>query len=121
MPVVRIQLREKFAKLRLIHLLCARKIDGPEMRHAQATGAAQIMDKEKRSERPLRRDTAQRKAAIDAATYNAMETLHDGTSILIRAIRPDDKDRLVEHARGPSPESVNHRFMPFKRNLSEDT
>ncbi len=48
-----------------------------------------------------------------------METLHDGTPILIRAIRPDDKERLVENARGLSPESIYHRFMSIKRKLSE--
>jgi len=59
-------------------------------------------------------------AAIEAASYIAREILQDGTVITIRAIRPDDKERLLEHARGLSPESVYHRFMAFKRDLSVD-
>jgi hypothetical protein len=42
----------------------------------------------------------------DAATHCVQETLRDGSGVLIRAIRSDDKDRLREHARGLSSESV---------------
>jgi hypothetical protein len=48
------------------------------------------------------------------------EVLRDGGTILIRAIRPDDKDRLREHSRGLSTQSVYHRFMFHKRDLSDD-
>ena len=48
------------------------------------------------------------------------ETVRDGGAIVIRAIRPDDKERLREHARGLSPESVYHRFMVYKRELSDE-
>jgi GNAT superfamily N-acetyltransferase len=46
--------------------------------------------------------------------------MRDGSAILIRAIKPDDKDRLREHARGLSTESVYHRFMGYKRALTDD-
>ena len=59
-------------------------------------------------------------AIIEAATYIAREILRDGTAITIRAIRPDDKERLHDHARALSPESVYHRFMSFKRDLTAD-
>jgi GNAT superfamily N-acetyltransferase len=56
----------------------------------------------------------------DPATYCVQEALHDGTAITIRAIRPGDKDRLREHSYGLSRESVHHRFMAYKRALSDD-
>jgi GNAT superfamily N-acetyltransferase len=58
--------------------------------------------------------------AFDSTTYSAGEILRDGSSIEIRAIRPDDKERLVEHAKRLSPESVYHRFMSYKRDLSAE-
>ena len=48
------------------------------------------------------------------------ETVRDGGAIVIRAISCDDKERLREHARGLSPESVYHRFMVYKRDLSDE-
>jgi GNAT superfamily N-acetyltransferase len=48
------------------------------------------------------------------------ETVRDGGAIVIRAIRPDDKERLREHARGLSTESVYRRFLTYKRDLSDD-
>lgn len=59
-------------------------------------------------------------AAFDAATYWVQDALRDGSAILIRTIKPDDKDRLREHARGLSTESVYHRFMGYKRALTDD-
>jgi GNAT superfamily N-acetyltransferase len=52
-----------------------------------------------------------RKYAVDAA-------LRDGGSIRIRAITPDDQDRLHDHFRGLSQQSIYFRFMGFKRDLS---
>jgi GNAT superfamily N-acetyltransferase len=65
-------------------------------------------------------DRSARPAAFDPASYRVDETLLDSIPILIRAIRPDDKDRLREHGRGLSRESVYHRFMAYRRDLSED-
>ena len=59
-------------------------------------------------------------AGFDAAKYRVEEMLRDGGTILIRAIQPGDKERLREHARGLSTESVYHRFMGYKRALTDD-
>lgn len=56
---------------------------------------------------------------FNPAGYCVRETLRDGDAILIRAIRPEDKDRLREHAHGLSRESVYHRFFGYKRDLTE--
>jgi len=42
----------------------------------------------------------------------------DGGAIRIRAIRPDDQERLHDHFRGLSGQSVYFRFMGIKRDLS---
>ena len=57
---------------------------------------------------------------FNPASYRVEDTDRDGGAIVIRAIRPDDKERLREHARGLSSESVYHRFMAYKRELSEE-
>jgi GNAT superfamily N-acetyltransferase len=54
-----------------------------------------------------------RKYCVDA-------TMLDGTGVRIRAIRPDDQERLHEHFRGLSEQSVYFRFMGLKRDLSPD-
>src|SRR5215469_11266882 len=56
---------------------------------------------------------------IDAVNYSALEILRDGTTILIRAIRPDDKQRLLQHFQGLSAQSVYYRFFGIKRSLTE--
>jgi GNAT superfamily N-acetyltransferase len=53
-------------------------------------------------------------------SYSAAEVLRDGSPICIRAIRPDDKARLLEHFRNLSPRSVYFRFMGERRRLTED-
>lgn len=55
----------------------------------------------------------------DASGYIAQERLRDGTSLRIRAIRPDDKARLQEHFENLSERSVYHRFFGHKRSLNE--
>jgi GNAT superfamily N-acetyltransferase len=57
---------------------------------------------------------------IDAVNYSALEILRDGTAILIRGIRPDDKQRLLQHFHGLSAQSVYFRFFGIKRSLTED-
>jgi GNAT superfamily N-acetyltransferase len=56
----------------------------------------------------------------EAAKYSVSEVLRDATVILIRAIRPDDQQRLLRHFLGLSPQSVYYRFFGVKRSLSED-
>jgi GNAT superfamily N-acetyltransferase len=55
---------------------------------------------------------------IDAAKYCVNVPMLDGAAILIRAIRPDDQERLHEHFRGLSEKSVYFRFMGIRRDLS---
>jgi GNAT superfamily N-acetyltransferase len=50
--------------------------------------------------------------------YDVHGSLRDGTPIRIRAIRPDDAERLREHFRGLSEQSKYFRFMGFKRDLT---
>ena len=44
----------------------------------------------------------------------------DGSAVRVRAIRADDKERLHEHFRGLSGQSVYFRFMGIRRDLSPD-
>jgi acetyl coenzyme A synthetase (ADP forming)-like protein len=56
----------------------------------------------------------------EAATYSVTEILKDGGSIQIRAIRPDDKQRLLDHFSGLSQRSVYFRFFGAKKRLTDD-
>jgi GNAT superfamily N-acetyltransferase len=56
----------------------------------------------------------------DARNYSVEAAMLDGTPIRIRAIRPDDKERLLEHFHGLSGKSVYLRFMGIRRDLSLD-
>src|SRR5262249_54962590 len=55
----------------------------------------------------------------DLRDYSAEEKLHDGSSIHVRAIRPDDKERLRDHGQHLSARSVYFRFFGPKKKLSE--
>ena len=54
----------------------------------------------------------------DPRKYCVETTMLDGSAIRIRAIRPDDHERLHEHFRGMSEQSVYFRFMGIRRDLS---
>jgi acetyl coenzyme A synthetase (ADP forming)-like protein len=56
----------------------------------------------------------------DAAHYSAEEVLRDGASIHIRAIRPDDRERLLSHFKGLSQQSIYYRFFGLKRTMTDD-
>lgn len=56
---------------------------------------------------------------MDPRQYAVDELLRDGGSIHIRAIRPEDKQRLVAFHGRLSDESIYFRFFSFKRTLSE--
>ncbi len=58
-------------------------------------------------------------AATDLQHYAADALLLDGGSIRIRAIRPDDKELLLEHFAGLSPRSVYFRFFNVKKRLTK--
>ena len=53
---------------------------------------------------------------IDARNYCAVEeTLRDGTEVIIRSVRPDDRDRLVNAFRELDPQSVYTRFFGYRK------
>ncbi|HXQ21792.1 MAG TPA: GNAT family N-acetyltransferase [Candidatus Acidoferrales bacterium] len=56
----------------------------------------------------------------DFRQYTADGLLRDGSSIHIRAIRPDDKARLVDHFSRLSAQSVYFRFFRSKKRLTDD-
>jgi GNAT superfamily N-acetyltransferase len=57
-------------------------------------------------------------SSAEPRDYRVTESLRDGAPILIRAIRRDDRARLLAHFRALSPDSVRHRFMGMRRDLS---
>jgi acetyl coenzyme A synthetase (ADP forming)-like protein len=59
------------------------------------------------------------KEVIDPSVYATDELLRDGSSIHIRAIRPQDKPKLRQHFDRLSPESVYFRFLGYKKELTE--
>ncbi|MHB8383269.1 MAG: GNAT family N-acetyltransferase [Candidatus Binataceae bacterium] len=54
----------------------------------------------------------------DLRAYAAHETLRDGEKILVRAIRPDDKARLLDHFHALSAASIHSRFFSMRRDLN---
>ena len=56
---------------------------------------------------------------IDARSYCVRETLRNGMEVCIRALRPDDGERMAEAFRNLDPESIYTRFFSFKDGLSE--
>src|SRR5258708_39868184 len=63
-------------------------------------------------------DMRNRDMLIDARNYRVEVPMLDGAAILIRAIRPDDQERLHDHFKGLSEKSVYFRFMGIRRDLS---
>src|SRR5438046_1328851 len=57
---------------------------------------------------------------VNPRRYCADEILRDGSSIRIRAIRPDDKQRLVDHFNRLSARSVYFRFFRSKKRLTDE-
>jgi acetate---CoA ligase (ADP-forming) len=55
----------------------------------------------------------------DPASYSAEVILRDGGSIYVRAIRPDDCERLLRHFKELSEQSKYHRFFGIKRTLTD--
>jgi acetate---CoA ligase (ADP-forming) len=53
-------------------------------------------------------------------TYAADGLLRDGHSIRVRAVRPDDKERLLGLFRRQSPESIHYRFFGAKSMLTNE-
>ncbi len=55
---------------------------------------------------------------IDARNYLVGETLRNGLSVCIRAVRPEDGDLLVEAFHKLDPESIYLRFFGPKKEIS---
>jgi RimJ/RimL family protein N-acetyltransferase len=56
---------------------------------------------------------------IDARNYRVEETLPDGTRIVFRAARPDDRARITNAFQALDRESVYTRFFTYKNELSD--
>lgn len=56
----------------------------------------------------------------DAQNYRVDDKLKDGAAVTIRAIRPDDKDRIVEAFKNLERESIYTRFFRFKSELTDE-
>jgi RimJ/RimL family protein N-acetyltransferase len=56
----------------------------------------------------------------DARNFSVRDALRSGTPITIRAIRPDDRERLIEAFRGLERESIYTRFFGYRRELHGD-
>ena len=57
---------------------------------------------------------------LNTAQYLVRETLNDGTAVTIRAVRPDDKARIVKAFLALEPHSIYARFFHAKTELSEE-
>jgi RimJ/RimL family protein N-acetyltransferase len=56
---------------------------------------------------------------MDAQNYSTAERLKNGTAVTIRAIRPDDKNRIVAAFKNLESESVYTRFFSYKHELTD--
>src|SRR5512143_2477264 len=56
---------------------------------------------------------------MNISSYRSEGVLRDGTSILIRRISEDDRERLRALFGRMSPESIRHRFFSAKRELTD--
>src|SRR5678815_5219087 len=56
---------------------------------------------------------------LNTAQYLVRETLNDGTPVTIRAVRPDDKERILTAFLALEPQSIYARFFYAKTELSE--
>jgi GNAT superfamily N-acetyltransferase len=57
---------------------------------------------------------------LEAAKYEGMEVLRDGRQFKIRALRPDDRGRLLAAVGRSSAESLYRRFFSPKRGFTEE-
>jgi RimJ/RimL family protein N-acetyltransferase len=53
------------------------------------------------------------------ADYSVQERLNDGTAVTVRAIRPDDKARVLRAFHALAAESIYTRFFGMKKALSD--
>ena len=55
----------------------------------------------------------------DAAAYSCIEKMRDGRDVEIRALRPDDRDALLEAVGRASAQSLYRRFFGVKRHFTK--
>ena len=55
----------------------------------------------------------------EAAKHSAIEALRDGRCVEIRALRPEDRDEVIEAFGRASADSLYSRFFAVKRNFTE--
>jgi RimJ/RimL family protein N-acetyltransferase len=53
------------------------------------------------------------------ASFSQPARLRDGTEVLIRSIRPDDRQRVIDAFHGLEPQSMRTRFFILKKELTE--
>jgi RimJ/RimL family protein N-acetyltransferase len=56
---------------------------------------------------------------MEAAAYSAVETLRDGRSVTIRALRPEDRSGMLSAVERVSAQSLYRRFFGAKRQFTE--
>jgi RimJ/RimL family protein N-acetyltransferase len=56
---------------------------------------------------------------MNAAKYEAIETLKNGAAVRIRSVRPDDKERFSEAFRNLETGSIRTRFFQIKKTLTD--
>jgi RimJ/RimL family protein N-acetyltransferase len=59
------------------------------------------------------------RAMADAASFSVIERLRDGTQIEIRALRPSDRDALLDAAGRTSDRSLYRRFFGVRREFND--
>ncbi|RBP15599.1 acetyltransferase (GNAT) family protein [Roseiarcus fermentans] len=52
-------------------------------------------------------------------TYHVIETLHDGSTVEIRAQKPEDRKEIIDLMEHASADTLYHRFFAVKRHFSE--
>ncbi len=55
-----------------------------------------------------------------AADYHSVESLRDGRSVTVRAVRPDDQGLVMDALGKVSPQSLYFRLFSAKRNFSDE-
>ncbi len=55
----------------------------------------------------------------NATQFSSMERLRDGTPVLVRAARPDDRERIIAAFHKLDPGTIYTRFFTAKRDLNE--
>ncbi len=68
---------------------------------------------------PLEHSLPEPRAIIDPRHFAVTDTLRDGTPTLVRAVRADDRGRLIAAFRKLEPETIYTRFFEYKNELTD--